>query len=191
MRGVTANLPTVIAEEENLGPAMRALTPNQRNYVVALVTRKARNNTQAAMMAGYGGTDEATRVAAKILNRNPRVILAIREEADKVIRSAAVLGANVLREMVDDPSVPAGVRRQCANDLLDRSDLQVTTKHEVNVKHETSDELKREIAEIARRLGQDPSKFIDGPIIEAQYTEVIAPRTDERSGADGLEDMLA
>lgn len=186
MRGVVSR-PTqiIVAPEEELGSSMQALTGNQRAFVIALVELGAKNPTQAAMMAGYGGTDAARRTAAKELMRNPKVLDAIREEADKRLRSGALLAASRLIEIASNP-LDLNSFKACV-ELLNRADLIVATKHEVTVTdNRTTDEVMNTILALAKRNNIDPKTLLGynpaEKVVEGEFTEATT---------EGLEDLLA
>lgn len=186
MRGVVAR-PTqiVVAPEDELGPAMQVLTKNQRAFVIALVECGAKNPTEAAMIAGYGGTDAARKTAAKELMRNPKVLDALREEADKRLRSGALLAASRLIEIAGNP-LDINSFKACV-ELLNRADLIVATKHEVKVTdNRTTDDVMATILSLAKRNNIDPKTLLGynpaEKIVEAEFTEATTA---------GLEDLLA
>lgn len=188
MKGQLARVPQVVVPPmEELGPAMRAITPQQQGFIVALVTCGASNATQAAMVAGYGGTDAATKVAAKYLMRNPRVLAALREESDKFIRSHALIGAKRIVEIALNPMHKDSYKASV--ELLNRADLIVRTEHKVVVEdNRTTADVISAICDMAKRNNIDPKTLLGyDPMLvtDAQYTDV----TDE--GSDGLEDLLA
>jgi hypothetical protein len=187
MRGKTAGTALIFAPpEDQSGPAMRACTPNQQAFVVAMVTGGANNPTQAAMLAGYGGTDTARKVAARDLMRNPRVLAALREEGDKFLRSGAIVGARAVMEIAMDPHHKD--RFKAGVELLNRADLIVATKHEVVVTdNRTAPEVLQAIVAMAQKNGIDPKTLLGydpDDILDVEFTEV------EPRSAEGLEDLL-
>lgn len=168
------------------GPAMAALpTEGQRRFVRAMCETGGTNHAKAARMAGYTGNDNCIRVTAHRLAHDPLVLAALKEEADKRIRSGALLGASVLIEIAGDTMHRN--RFHAAKELLDRAGLQVVTEHKVTV-HNSSDEkaMIDRIAGMAAQLGLDPKKLIGG-YIEAEFTEVAATPMEDTTG---LEDIL-
>jgi phage terminase small subunit len=169
-----------------LGPAMLALTEMQQRFVYALVEYGG-DATKAAAHAGYSkGNGNHQSVAAHRNMHDPRVLLAIREEADKRIRGGALLGASVLIELTKYADKDS-VRLKAAVELLNRTGLSFVQKHEVVHKDERSDrELEAYITLIARKhglrpvelLGYDPEK----EAIDADFEDV--------TGEEGLEDLL-
>lgn len=183
---------TVYVEEAALGPAMRKLNAQQRSFVYALVETGG-NASQAAAAAGYGEgspTPElranAYRVRGYQLSHDPKVLAAIKEEAEKRLHSGALLAASVLIEMANDKS--SKHQFKAAVELLNRSGLIVATEHRVTVEHQggSDKETIDRIRNLAGVLGLDPVKLLGsaGVIIDAEFTEVPVATTE------GLEDLL-
>lgn len=166
------------------GPALAELTPKQQGWVRHMVETGGTNGLQCAMAAGFTGNKKTLAVTAWRLSRDLKVLAALKEEADRRIRSGALLGASVLIEIAGDTMHRN--RFHAAKELLDRAGLQVVTEHKVTV-HNSSDEkaMIDRIAGMAAQLGLDPKKLIGG-YIEAEFTEVAAPVED----TTGLEDIL-
>lgn len=181
-----SNLPTIyqpIADDPSHGPAMRAILPKQRAFVLALLDIGGQDNSKAAGLAGYGGTPGSTRVQAHRLAHDPAILEAIKEEANKRLHSGAILGASVLLEIAKDPLHKD--RLKAANALLDRGGLMVATQHKVTVEHTAKDaDVIQQIKAFAVELGIDPIKLLGsaGVVIDAEFTPVeTAVETDEWS----------
>ena len=173
-----------LPSKEDLGPAMQELTDNQIRFVIAMTDLAATNPTEAARVAGYGGTEASTRTAAKVLVANPKVIAALREAADQMIRSSVLIASRALIEI----ATTRGHKDQmkAADILMNRADLVVKTQHEITVKDErTPQEVIDSIREIANKLGQDPRKLLPGTVIDVPYTDVTPS-----AAPPGLEDMF-
>lgn len=177
------NLPDI--PTDNLGEAMLAITPNQRRFVVALLETGGTDETLAARMAGYGGTDIAARTAAYRLAHNPKVQAAIREEADRRLRAGAVLGASAIREIAGDKMHKD--RFKAAVELLNRSGLIVETQHRLTIEkvdNRSVDQIKNDIAKRLAQLykGKEiPAELL--PPMDVEFVEVD-------DGKEGLEDIL-
>lgn len=182
-----ANLPVPREEASYLGPAMAALTQMQRDYVYASLENGGQNSTDAAIRAGVEPGNAA--VQAYRWNHNTKVMDAIREEADKRLRSAAVLGASALVEIARDTLHKD--RFKAAVQLLDRAGLIVATEHKVTVEHVMTDQEKiAKIVELAKLQGLDPVKLLGQcgvEYVDAEFTPVT-PAADD--GSAGLEDLL-
>jgi phage terminase small subunit len=184
-RGQVSRKPQILVPpDEKLGPAMLECTPAQRAFVVAMVSGGANNATQAAMVAGYGGTDDAKRAAAKHLMRTPKVLAALREEADKFMISGVLVGARAVMEIAMDPLHKD--RLKAAVYLQERAGLQVTTKHEITVKDtRTPDDVIRSIVDMAKKNNLDPKALLgfdpELPVVEGEF---------EVKSTEGLEDVL-
>ncbi len=161
---------------DHLGPAMQALNEGQRNFVIALLETGAKDNTLAAEMAGYSGTQGSRKVQAYRLIHNPKVLAAIREEGERRLRSGAILGASVLIEIASDTMHKD--RFKAAVELLNRSGLLVETQHRVIVENDTrsAEQIRSEVVELFKRLnpGQPPPLALAKPI-DVEYAEVSDP----------------
>lgn len=179
-----------------MGPALAKLLPQQRAFVRALIATGGGDNTKAARLAGYGGTNpQSAHVQASRLAHNPKVVEAIREEAERTIRASVALGAGVLVEIAKDAMHKD--RFKAANALLDRGGMLLVQKSEVLHHHLTDEKSVTErITVLAERLGLDPVLLLgnvgspvgrlaslSGPVVDAEFTEVS-------TGAEGLEDLL-
>jgi len=176
--------PIELPAVQDLGPAMRELSEPQRRFVLAMVEMGTDNYTAAARVAGYGGTDGATLVAAHRLSHNPAVQAAIREEADRRLRAGAILAASALIEIVADKSHKD--RFKAADRLLERAGMLVENINRTIVEdHRTDKEIEQAIILMARRNGLDPQKLLGRPLapIEGEFEEV--------GSAEGIEDLLA
>lgn len=177
-----ARIPKVaLPDEAHCGPAMKELNENQRGFVVAMVEMGAPNPTDAARLAGFGGTDQATRVAAKRLMGNPAVLAALREETDKFMRGSVLIAGHALQEIALDRHHKD--RLKAATELLNRADLIVKTTHEVIVTDKrTPADILATIHDMAKRMGDDPRKLLGfDPVTDAEFEEM---------SSEGLEDVL-
>ena len=83
-------------DKEDLGPAMQAITPRQRAFVIALFEQHgAPNLAQAARQAGYGAADgsSSARVMTSIASRlaqSEAIVAAIGEHAKRTLRGSLV-----------------------------------------------------------------------------------------------------
>jgi hypothetical protein len=191
-----------------LSPALRALPNNKwRNFVEFYVLEKPGYGSQvnAARRAGFGKSKTSAlnmaRIASRLM-RDDRILLAISEEARKVVRGAAPQAAKALLNLVCDPEHKdhaRGIAMVLArtDPEITRTDLQVT--HRVlDPDQEALEELralrhlgtarekllelfggnglarleKLEAADVAHRAAS--AKIIDGEAIELPATNVAA-----------------
>ena len=168
-------------DPESLGPAMQELAAKQQLFVVALVEYGG-DATKAAAHAGYSANGNLQSVMACRNMSNPKILAAIREEADKRIRGGALLGASVLIELTKSADTDA-VRLKAAVELLNRTGLSFVQKHEVTHKDERSDrELEAYITMVARKHGLQPASLLGYDPVDAEF--------EEMDGTDGIEDLL-
>lgn len=188
-----------VTDLTGLGEAMRAISPQQRAFVMAFIDGGACNAAAAARAAGYGSTSEspeqgalASRVAGWRLIHNERVLLAVKELAEGRLRSFAYRAANVLIEIADDPTHKD--RFNAAKQLMAHGGLVVVQEHRVvhETKSETRTEILERIKKIAEKHNLNADALIQRRFEEAEAVEVKtlpAPAEPDMS-ADGLEDLL-
>jgi len=168
---MTVNLPAIVIDPDSLGPAMLELTEKQQKFVVALLETGGTNEAGAAQIAGYG-TGYATR--SYELARNPKVLAALREEADKRIRSGALLAASKLLVIARNDTHKDQLK--AIDMLLNRAGMIVQTQHKVTVEdNRTPEEVVARTAALAKALGLDPSKVLASvgiDYVDAEFREV-------------------
>lgn len=178
-------LPALVHPEAIYGPAMKALSEPQRAFVNALIETGAEDYTRAAAMAGYGGTEGSRRVSACKLMQNPKVLAAMREEADRRIHGSVLLATAALEEIVRDKQHKD--RFKAADRLLERAGLIVETSHRVTVEdNRTTEEIEKRVTELAVKYGLNPKQLLGrvstgvaekNNAVDAEFTEV--PPEDE------------
>jgi len=172
------NLPAILMDPATFGPAMLDLTEKQQRYVIALLETGGTNETQAALMAGYG-TGYETR--AYELSRNPKVLAALREEADKRLRSGALLAASKLIEIAMDKQHKDQFK--ACTELLNRGGLIVQTQHKLIIEDTRSDdEVIKRVASMAKSMGMDPKAVLANvgvEYVDAEFTEATKQITDQ------------
>lgn len=168
---------------------MLALSPMMRGFVNALLVRGDDNHTAAAIDAGYStASDGAIRVQAHRLAHDDRVLAAVREEADRRIRSSVVMAASVVAKIAANPMHKDQLK--AASMILNRTGLNEVTQHEVKVTHELrGPALDAKLALAAKQLGIPVENVLGVDAIEitdAEFTEV----EPDAPTAEGLEDLL-
>jgi len=163
------------------------LTQKQRRFVTQHVRLGGVNGCAAALAAGYAGKDggAGAAVTAHRLLRNPRVLAAIREEAERSLNAGLPIGTTVLQELAQN-AVNESVRLKAATELIDRGGLRLMnlSQHTVVIKDERSDdELRARVEQLQRELGLS-ARVIDGavepkalPLDDARDT-VVADSSD-------------
>ena len=166
----------------DLGEAMQVLTDTQRRYVIALVTQGGQKANLAYQLA-TGCTPENANKNAWRMNV-PHVMAAIREEADRRLRSGAILGASVLVDIAEDTQHKD--RFKAASRLLDHAGLIVATEHKVTVEDRRStDEILKSIARIASENKLDLGQVIKDAVVDADFEVIENVKPD----MTGLEDI--
>ena len=162
------------------GPATAALTEKQRGFLFALLENGG--NQTAAAMTSFDTKDlRSAQALGSMLARHPKVIAALKEEADKRIRAGAVLAIDVMIEIMQSPGHKD--RFKAAVEVANRSGLLVIQQIDVNHNHHvTSSEMIQRIEALSRQLGLDPVKLLGSAgvkpsapePIDVEFTEVPA-----------------
>ncbi len=159
------------------GAAFDRLTPTRQRFVQHYVETGGKNATEAWCLATRSCSRAAAKVRAHFALKDPVVIAAIREVADKNLRAGVALAAATLLEIAGDKAMPPNVRRQAACDVLDRGGLLVKTvsEHRVIFEDRRNDsELMASIRKRAEALHIDPRALLgsDKQIVDAMFHEV-------------------
>jgi hypothetical protein len=170
-------VPLIIVPDEGCGPAMFALSPPMRAFVVAKVHFGC-NNAEAARRAGYSKNHPAdARIQAYRLAHSDEVQAAIIEESRKVMCAEGPRSIRTLVTIRDNPKEEAKDRIKAALELLNRGGLNAVSEHHLTVEHTMTDAQKdRRIIELCRELGVpeiEARKMLVAPdAIDAEFTEV-------------------
>ena len=153
------------------GPAMKRLNERQRAFVTYMLDFGGRNNTRAALAAGYGGTSDSVRVHAHRLAHDPNIQAAIKEEGEKRLNSSSIMAVNILLDIADDPGTENKDKLKAVEMILNRTGLHAKTEHKVAVTHtdETSAEMIKRIEVMASGLGIDPKKLLGNAVVEGEF----------------------
>jgi hypothetical protein len=159
----TAPLAPDTEASASYGPAMRALTPMQRRFVLELRHGPAGYGSEirALKAAGYGkpnSTENTLYVMANHVLHNPRVQDALRELGGKIIRAEAFVSIRNVATIANDLTHRDCLRANLA--LMDRGGFAPETFHNVIVEHKT-DYTQRALEELAtfRGLGVDRARL--------------------------------
>lgn len=101
MKDVTGTPSVPDPDEASLGPAMRALSPVRRRFAMAAVMYPLAKDWQIARAAGYSDRSYGgLRVRAHECFHDEGILAAIRECADKEVRSTGMLAIATLKKIV-------------------------------------------------------------------------------------------
>jgi len=154
---------------------MRALTPPQRRFAIAAVMYPLARDWQIAKAAGYSDKSHgALRVSAHRNFHDEGVLAAIRECADKEVRSGAMLGIATIKKIVRND----GHRDQFKAAALLAGLNKFTVDQNLNINQTVTDRTAPAMLERIRALalanGLDPAKLLGGnaAVVDAEFTEV-------------------
>jgi hypothetical protein len=162
---------------------MLELTAQQRRFVLAYIS-DARDHSRCAAAAGYSTRSGGNRVAAHHLLRSPRIVKAIREEADKRLNSAAFVAVSGLVNIAGTDGHKD--QQKACDSILDR--VGMPRKEVIAVTNDTSEEfenvsteaLLRQINELlsksspAQRERIETVRREEANVIDGDYTETPA-----------------
>lgn len=151
------------------GPAMSCLTEPQRAFVIVMCETGLMPEmaNRAAAAAGFQGNNAGWRMM-----RNPRVLLALKEEAGKRVLGAALIGVTAIVDLARAPSHKDHFK--AAKYLAEMNGF--TVEQKVTIEHVKKDEREQVAAILAKaaKLGVDPTALLAqaGVIIDAEFEEV-------------------
>lgn len=165
--------------ENGLGPAMLALTPKQRRFVLELQRGPAGYGSavRAVRAAGYGtptSSSTAMRVEANRVLHNPKVQDALREIGGRIIRAEAFQSIQTTAAIARNAKHKDCLKANLA--LMDRGGFGVETVHHVEVAHShkhsiaATPEVLERIRQLALAAGLNPAAL--PPTIDATAEEM-------------------
>ncbi|HEX3920064.1 MAG TPA: hypothetical protein VHW60_22225 [Caulobacteraceae bacterium] len=171
-----------IDADAKLGPAMNALAPRMRQFVLAKLQTGC-SNAAAAQLAGYAGNADVLKAQGWKLAHDDRVQAAMLEEARKYIRDSSVMAIDIIIEIARNPEVDPKDRLKAAVELLNRGGLNAVSEHKVTVERTLDDEaLVERVKMFAGRLGIDATKLLgrafSEPPVDADFAEVVDDLSD-------------
>jgi phage terminase small subunit len=175
----TAQVPDL--EEASLGPAMLACNPAQRRFALAAVMFPLAKDYQIARAAGYSDFSHgALRVTAHRLFHDERVLAAIRECADKEVRSGAMLGIATIKKIVRNDAHRDQFKAAALLAGLNRFTVDQNINVNQTVTDRTSEAILERIKQLAAKLGVDPAKLLGSPSapVDAEFSEVKDGHSD-------------
>lgn len=195
-----SNTPAIYApinDDPQHGPAFAKLSPQQRAFVTAYLETGARSASEAARLAGYaaGGQEQSVRAAGSRLLQRDDVLAAIKELADKKVKTGAYVSMAVLLEIAQDTTHKD--RFKAAVEIANRSGMIVAQKVEHEHRHElTVKETVAQLKAFAKELGLNEKQVLGAAgYTDAEFEDVTGQPllTDEREpdmSSAGLEDLL-
>jgi phage terminase small subunit len=164
------------------GPAMQALSPMMRAFVLAILDQRRRNNTAAARRAGYADNSAvALRVTGHRLAHDSRVIAALHEEAGKRMETAAHIAAGVVIGVMTKKDAKDKDVLKAAGMILDRTGYGAAQTINVNKTVTRKMDMSAAAAKIAEFRQKFPEHFARmvgvaehaaPAVIDGEFTEV-------------------
>jgi phage terminase small subunit len=131
---------------------------------------------QIAKAAGYSDRSHGSlRVAAHRAFHDEKVLAAIRECADKEVRSGAMLGIATIKKIVRNDLHRDQFKAAALLAGLNRFTVDQNVNINQTVRDESGQALLGEIKRLAEKLGVPVAKLLGGPVpapIEAEFEEV-------------------
>lgn len=170
-------------DEITLGPAMMALSPMRRKFVMAMAANPLGSATQWAIAAGYSNHKDGAKVRAFEVMHDPKLEAAVFEFGRTTMAAMGpILATTALLRIVQNPDHPQHLR--AAEAILNRVGLHELTEHKVTVDHrdQTGDAMIERIRALAAKHGMDASALLGGE--SPKQIEVVAnERPGEAEGA--------
>jgi phage terminase small subunit len=174
-----AAIPTVaVPDESELGPAMLALSPKRRLFVLELANGPAGYGSEirACRAAGYSGNDDTVKANAYRLVHHDGVQAALREVGAKMIRASAFAAIRQTERIANDVE-----HRDCLKAclaLLDRGGFAVESHHTVTVEHKSLDDQAIEALRTMRALKASREQLVEmfGANGLARYENMLADK---------------
>jgi hypothetical protein len=168
----TATVPD--PEIEGLGPAMLACTAVERRFALAAVMYPLAKDWQIAKAAGCSDKSHGyLRRAAHRFFHSERVLAAIRECADKRIRSGAMLGIAVIEKIVRNDRHQDQFKAATWLAGLNRFTVDQNIKVDHTHRDESGAALLGRIEQLAAKLGVPVQALLGGPkVIDGEFSEV-------------------
>lgn len=173
--------PTGAPQSHEFGPCMMKCSPTQQKFVVGIM--QGLGDTNAALAAGClpnPNNKSHLSVMAYRLRNHPLVREAIFEMSRSLGQVTAVPMAirTFIDSMRDAPD--AKDRNKAAAEICDRFGLPAISEQKMSVTHkdETTVEVMKQIASMAKGLGIDPKKLLGGNVIEGEVEEVPEDEDD-------------
>lgn len=144
---------------------MLALSAQRRRFVVGWIGVRGKNASRVARAAGYSAI--SAKVTACNLLRDPKILAALKEEADRRLDGIAVLAILGLGDLVTsrNPKVKAAA----VDSVLDRTGYGRRSTQDVRVEHVDSRSTAELLAAVRQMMG--PKAL---PVIETTAEKVPA-----------------
>ena len=180
----------LVPQDTKLGPAMSCLSYKARAFVIAIVEMGGALNEmhEAVHKAGYLCESKAAAyVQAHRLAADPRIQLAILEEAKGRCKSASLLSVSTMIEIIQDKTVKPSTRLQAASRIAAIAGMDPATQMLIKTTSEVTVTIKEQISQVrqlAKDLGLDPKVLLGkaGVTLEGEFEELGSTK--------GLEDLL-
>ena len=166
----------------NYGPAMAALNERQRAFVLNLLAQTGKkSNTRAAKAAGYAANSQGSlRVHAHLLAHDPKVLTAMLEETRARLDASAIIGADALITIANDPKISVKDRRAAAVAILDRTGF--GPQQNINVNKTVLDlsgaAMLGRIKALAAKHGIDPTALLGGNAASIEGEFKVVPNAE-------------
>ena len=165
-----STLPTPFQlDESSLGPAMLALTPPRRLFVIGK-THLGLSDKRAGEFAGYKSVVTSWRTAHR-----EDVQAAIAEEGHKLLRAQGAASIRTIVEIRDDKKADARDRLKAAIELMNRSGFHAVTESHSVVEHKLSEaQMDKRILALAAELGMSEEEAKKMLIAPAEFQKNAA-----------------
>jgi hypothetical protein len=177
-------LAKAVRDDEHLGPKMRALNPQQRQFVIEILfgPKGGGAATRAVLAAGYAdGNGDVAKVTAHRLINDPKIGDALEEIGRRYLKPTALQGLRNIVDIANDEQISPEIRLKANTYLAGLGGYVPQTHHTVHVEQSrketviiATEAVLARIAELAAQVGIDPqrqieaAKMINGTAVEVQ-----------------------
>ena len=179
-----------------LGPAMKALKPQHRAFVWAVMELGTSRFGDAALTAGYQGTEQNLRALGYRLSHDVGIQAAFLEEARKRLCAHAGVASTVLTQIMENPAVEARDRLKAIDMLFNRIGMPEVREEKLTVVQTTDEremiaKIRAVIKENGMSLAEARALLGDraNEVLDAEFTEVD-PETAPEPAPDPEDDVL-
>jgi hypothetical protein len=172
----TATVPD--PDADGLGSAMLACNQAERRFAIAAVMYPLAKDWQIAKAAGYSDRSHgALRVTAHRLFHSERILAAIRECADKEVRSSGMLAIATIKKIArrdgDKDQFKAASWLAGLNGFAVAQNINVNQTVTDNTGKGLEERIRRAAATLLK-LGSNPGELLGlaAPVVDAEFAEV-------------------
>lgn len=163
-----------MSQDEQFGPAMNALNPQQRAWVMAMYEQGTMDATEAARTAGYvDNANGAIRVTAHRIAQRPDVKAAMQEEARRRITLMLPIADRALASVVQNAQHKDQIRAVAM--IYNRAGVPESVDRNININVTLTETEKLEKIKLLAEKHGIPLPQILGTVTDADFVDLKDP----------------